>query len=165
MKLYDINVVNSIKDVLISKNETLAIAESVTSGHVQAAFSLADNATLFYQGGITAYHLGQKYRHLQIDPIYAERVNCVSERMAFEMALNVIKLFSSDYGIAITGYASKIPELAINELFAFAAIAKENKLIGLKKFTSNKSSMLDAQLDFTNQFLSHIASCLKKTGE
>lgn len=161
MKLYDTIAINRIKDFLTSNDKTLSIAESVTSGHLQAAFSLADNATLFYHGGITAYNLAQKYKHLSIDPIYGTKVNCVSERMAIEMAKNVTQLFRSDYGIAITGYASKIPELNVNELFAFAAIASKEDLITVKKLTSQKTEMLDAQVDFANQFLALIADTLK----
>ena len=159
-EIYSIELVNNIKDALISKDETLAVAESVTSGHLQAAFSLADNATLFFQGGITAYHLAQKYRHLQIDPIYASKVNCVSERIAAEMATGVCRLFSSGYGISITGYASEIPEMNIYELYAFMAFAKEEKILTSQRITTNKKTMLEAQLDYTDQVLKIIAHYL-----
>jgi len=42
------------------------------------------------------------------------------------MALEVNKLFLSDIGIGITGYASVVPEAAIHELYAFFAIAQQN---------------------------------------
>ena len=35
---------------------TLAEAESVTAGNLQAAFSLADGATDFFSGGITTHN-------------------------------------------------------------------------------------------------------------
>jgi len=57
-----------IKDYMLQHFETLAVAESVTSGHLQAAFSSADQATNFFQGGITAYNVGQKARQLCYKP-------------------------------------------------------------------------------------------------
>lgn len=55
---YDETVINVIRDLLISRRQTISVAESVTSGHLQAALSSADNAMEFYQGGITAYNAG-----------------------------------------------------------------------------------------------------------
>ena len=80
--LYDENLVNTIKDILCQRKQTIAVAESVTAGHLQAALSSAVEASHFFQGGITAYNLGQKCRHLQVNPISAEGCNCVSEEVA-----------------------------------------------------------------------------------
>lgn len=38
--LYNEEEINLIKDYLVQKEESLAVAESVTAGHLQAAFSL-----------------------------------------------------------------------------------------------------------------------------
>lgn len=160
MVLYNIKLLDEVKSALVAKDQTLAVAESVTSGHVQAAFSLVNDATLFYQGGMTVYNVAQKYKHLAIDPIYAQKVNAVSERVASEMAANVAKLFSADIGIAITGYAAQIPELNINELFAFAAISAHNELLSIKRFISIKEDMLSAQLDFTSQLIEEMVVTL-----
>lgn len=122
------DIIQSIGNVLIERQQTLAVAESVTSGYIQMALSFAMDAIKFYQGGITTYNLGQKCRHLQVDPIYATACNCVSDRVAREMALAVCRLFISDWGLAITGYASKVPESG-NELFAYYAIAHAGKII------------------------------------
>lgn len=116
--LYNVDTVNAIKEVLLENEETLAVAESVTAGHLQAAFSAAMDASKFFQGGITAYNIGQKARHLHIDPILGGKVNCVAEKIANTMAIEVGKMFSSDYGLAITGYASIVPECEKEGLFA-----------------------------------------------
>ncbi len=105
--LYDEEIINNIKDILITEQQTLSVAESVTAGHLQAAFSSAVEASKFFQGGITAYNAGQKCRHLNIEPIHALDNDCVTEQVACEMASQVNKLFISDYGIAITGYNRK----------------------------------------------------------
>src|SRR5437764_13461306 len=120
--------VNRIKDNLIRRSETLAVAESVTSGILQTAFATAMDASKFFQGGITAYNLGQKSRHLHINAIHAETCNCVSDRVAIEMAVGVCSLFSSDWGIAVTGYATIDPEVKMEQPFAHFAIAHKGKI-------------------------------------
>ncbi|MEX6689652.1 CinA family protein [Danxiaibacter flavus] len=161
MMIYPIKLLNEIKDRLIHSQHTIAVAESVTSGHLQAAFSLADEATFFYQGGITAYNLGQKSRHLLVEPIHAVKNNCVSAPIACDMAINVSRLFVSHYGVGITGYAATIPEEGINDLFAFYAISLNGKIVHQAKITADKSSMLDAQLYYTEQVLNGLYSVLQ----
>ena len=131
--MYDGQVINSIKEILVKRRQTIAVAESVTAGHLQAALASAENASQFFQGGITAYNLGQKSRHLKIEPIHAESCNCVSDKVAIEMAYEVARLFSCDWGIAITGYAAPVPKYSIDELFAYYAISFQQKNIRSEK--------------------------------
>jgi nicotinamide-nucleotide amidase len=159
--MYDIEVINSIKDNLISCKETLAIAESVTSGHLQAAFSIATMATEFYQGGTTTYNLAQKVKLLHIDPIHALSCNCVSEKVAGEMSLGVAKLFQSDWGIAITGYAAPVPEMGIKELFAYWAVCHHGEVKKVEELKGVKGEPLKAQLAYTNQVLKEFLRVLK----
>lgn len=130
---------------MLERSETLAVAESVTSGNLQGVLSLADQATSFYQGGITAYNLGQKARHLKIDPIHGLEKNCVSEKVASEMANHVCGLFSSDWGIGVTGYAAPVPELKINTLHAYYAFSHNGEKVYSKKITAPKMSIPKAQ--------------------
>ena len=129
MNVYNLKDISGIRDFMLSRNQTVAVAESVTSGHLQAALSLAVDASKFFQGGITAYNLGQKARHLHVNPIHATTCNSVSEKIADEMALQAIALFSSDWSVGITGYASPLPELGIRDLFAFYAIAFRHNIV------------------------------------
>lgn len=160
--LYNLDVINSIKDCLIEKKQTLSVAESVTSGHLQAALSAATDASLFFQGGITVYNAGQKTRHLNVEPIYALEDNCVSEEVARQMALEVNNLFISHYGIGITGYASPVPELNIHELFAYVAITCKNEVLLQKKISSLKKDSIEVQVDFTCQILLELQKLLQR---
>src|SRR5688572_3885424 len=101
-------ILSLISEHMVRTEETVAIAESVTAGLIMSNFSTAKNASNFFQGGITAYNLGQKVKHLNIEPIHADAANCVSERIAQQMASEVSKLFCSRWGIAITGYATPV---------------------------------------------------------
>jgi nicotinamide-nucleotide amidase len=158
--LYDQDVINHIKDLLTTKKLTLSVAESATAGHLQAAFSSATEAAKFFQGGITAYNAGQKTKHLNIEPIAALEDDCVTEKVACEMALQANKMFISDYSIAITGYATKMPEKGLNDLFAFFAIAFKKEVVLVKKITTNKERV-EAQIDYTMQVIKEFEKLLE----
>src|SRR5215216_6446311 len=151
--LYYENIIEEIKKILIDGKLTLSVAESVTSGHLQAAFSCAKDASKFFQGGITAYNAGQKCRHLNIEPISALDNDCVTGKVACEMAVQVNALFISDFGISITGYASREPEKDVNDLFAFFAVAQKNNILVCEKITTTAEEGLNAQVDFANQVI------------
>lgn len=153
---YDIDTINSISALLQKKQETLAVAESVTAGQLQIAFSLADGATQFFQGGITTYNIGQKARHLLIDPIHAGNCNCVSEKVAAQMAVQVANMFTADWGIAITGYASPVPEEGILELFAHYAIYYRNTCVKCERINASQEDVIIVRTNFTNTVLQRL---------
>jgi nicotinamide-nucleotide amidase len=158
--LFD-NKANSIRLQLLNRQETLAVAESVTAGYVQAILSSAEEASFFFQGGITAYNLGQKCKHLQIDPIEGLKSNCVSEKVALQMSHGVQQLFRSDYGIAITGYAAPLPEKGIHDIFAYVAATYKGELLTLQRITSDKQAAPAVQVDFAEQVLKIFEQCLR----
>ena len=86
-----------LRNYFINHCQSIAVAESVTSGNLQAIFSQVKDAAKFFQGGITTYNIGQKYKHLNVDPIHAIACDCVSLQVAENMSLNVCKLFNSDW--------------------------------------------------------------------
>lgn len=141
-----------IKDHLLQRQQTIAVAESVTGGLMQFALSSADDAIHFFQGGITAYNLGQKTRHLHIEPIHAESCNCVDDTVAAQMALHVTQLFSSHWGISITGYATPVPESG-NQLFAYYAIAQKDQVIAAGKMQGGKGTAQEVQRYYVNAVL------------
>jgi nicotinamide-nucleotide amidase len=102
---------------------TLAVAESLTCGHVQAAVGRVSGASEFLLGGITAYSLEQKVRHLGVDRASAKKTNCVSAAVAEQMACGVCRLFGADLGVATTGYAEPSPASAVAVPFAWWALA------------------------------------------
>jgi nicotinamide mononucleotide (NMN) deamidase PncC len=66
------SLLDYISTSLITMNETVSIAESVTSGLIQLAFSQMANAKLFYKGGITTFTLPEKVSFLDINKIEVE---------------------------------------------------------------------------------------------
>jgi PncC family amidohydrolase len=159
--VYNQTTINAIRDLLVNAGETIAVAESVTSGHLQAALSSGEEASKYFQGGLTAYNAGQKTRHLNIEPIYANKVNCVADKIASAMAIEVSKLFISDYGIGITGYATIVPECEKEGLFAWFAIAYKKEVVLLKKITTAKLG-INAQINYTEQVIEQLYDFISK---
>ena len=159
--MFDKDLLNAIKDHLMQAGQTVAAAESVTSGLLQMAFSNAEDAMKFYQGGITAYNIGQKARHLDIDSIHAINCNCVSEKMAADMARSVCRLFTSDWGIGITGYASPAPESG-GKTFAYFAIAQGDTVKLSHRIEPRKKGVAEVQLEYVNTMLESWKALLEK---
>jgi nicotinamide-nucleotide amidase len=159
--LFNQNDINIIKEYFINKKQTIAVAESVTAGFMQVALSTAEEASGFFHGGITAYNIGQKSKHLAIDSIHAMACNCVSEKIAQQMAMGVCELFKSDWGIGITGYATPVPE-SDNKLFAFYAIVYQETVVLAKKITVKDGEPIDNQLTYTNHVLKDLSTHLQK---
>ena len=103
---------------------TLAVAESLTSGRLQSRIGEISGASAFFLGGITAYSVDGKVRHLGIDREEAQRVNSVSARIAEQMARGACRLFGSDLGLATTGYAEPFPALGVEAPFAWWGLAR-----------------------------------------
>jgi nicotinamide-nucleotide amidase len=153
--------VDALRTYLLKEKQTISVAESVTSGFFQAALSSGQDASQFFQGGITAYNLGQKCRHLNIEPIHATSCNCVSEKMAQDMALNVSAMFISDWGIATTGYASTVPE-SDNKLFAYYAISFKGEIVSSGRINTEDKNPIDTQVYFVNCVLEELVKYTSK---
>lgn len=151
----------SIKDYMTRQSETVAVAESVTSGLLQWFFSSIPDASKFFQGGITAYNIGQKYKHLDVEPLHAVSVNCVSARVASEMARHCCRLFTSQWAIAITGYASAVPESG-GECFAFYAIANGDQLVAEGKIIPVDKDPAHIQFFYAREIFEIFGAHLKK---
>ncbi len=101
---------------------TVAVAESLTCGRIQAALGAISGASEYFLGGITAYALEAKVRHLGVDRAEAERCDAVSAAVAAQMAVGASRLFGSDFAVATTGYAE--PGRGIAAPLAFFAVAR-----------------------------------------
>lgn len=146
---------------LIGKEQTISIAESVTAGCLQTAFSNIKDAKEFFQGGITVYNSGQKARHLAIDPIFAGKCDAVDIAIAKKMALEVCNEFCSNLGIGTTGYAAPMPELEIEQPFAYFAIAAEGKVLVAEKIKAeSKDYGLGVQKEYVKKIIEALAGIL-----
>lgn len=101
---------------------SVAVAESVTGGHLQAMLTSVSGASDYFRGGVTAYTLDEKVKLLGVTRAPARRVNCVSQQVAVEMALGAGRLFEVDLALATTGYAEPSPADGVKTPLAWWAI-------------------------------------------
>jgi len=116
---------NELKELMLrSPRWTLAAAESLTAGRVQARIASVSGASEYFLGGITAYTIDQKVKRLGVNRATAAAVNCVSAAVAEQMATGACALFGSDLAVATTGYAEAAPALGVVRPFAWWALAR-----------------------------------------
>jgi len=154
-KIFPTSVIEHIRDCMVRNGETIAVAESVTSGLLQFAFGTVEEASKFYQGGITAYNVGQKYRHLLIEPIHALECDCVSKQVADEMALQVCTFFKSNWGLSITGYETPV-EKAGNKLLAYCSIAHNDEIVYSKEIKPENEDPFLIQVEYATEVLQEL---------
>jgi nicotinamide-nucleotide amidase len=115
-----------VKELLLADPKwTLAVAESLTCGQLQAAVGAVSGASAYFLGGVTAYTLDQKVQLLGVDRRAAKQVNCVSAAVAEGMAAGAARLFGADFAVATTGYAE--PAETVPVPFAWWAIARRQR--------------------------------------
>ncbi|MDO5524045.1 MAG: CinA family protein [Bacteroidia bacterium] len=163
MNIFDIKTINEISRLLQAGKQTVAVAESCTAGLIANALSQADDATLILQGGITAYNLGQKAKHLNVNPVVAENCNSVSKEVAEKMALEIASAFNAEIGVGITGYALPVPDAGIKSCYAFIAVAENSKIILSGKIMGDTAKdLFGNQRIFTDKTLNELLKVLKK---
>lgn len=145
--------IEAIRRILIEDQKTLAVAESVTAGLLQGAFSQATDARLFFQGGITAFNVAQKCRHLLVEPIHALEHNGVSPKTTNQMAEEVARIFCSQIGVAVVGYAAPVPEKKIDSPHAYYAIYAEGRLLETTRI-EGEGMPLQVQLYYVKAIIS-----------
>lgn len=106
---------------------TLAAAESLTGGQVQALVTSVSGSSEYFLGGVTAYSLEQKVKLLRVNRAHARSVGCVSQRVAVEMAAGAVNLFNADLAVATTGYADPAPKLKVRVPHAWWALCHRHR--------------------------------------
>lgn len=109
----------ALHEILRGFHTTIAAAESLTCGEVQANLGSVPGSSNYFVGGMTAYNIEQKVEHLGVDAQHAVRVNCVSDQVAREMATGIRLMMGAEIGISTTGYAMPCPEQGVAEPYAW----------------------------------------------
>ena len=76
------------------------------------------------------------------------------------MASNVAKKFLSDWGIAVTGYASQVPELDIKLLYAYYAIVYKGAPVEFSCINSIKATPSEVQRDYAEFIIERFAELI-----
>ncbi|HHI88100.1 MAG TPA: competence/damage-inducible protein A [Candidatus Cloacimonetes bacterium] len=90
---------------MMASGKTVSAAESCTGGLIQSMITDNAGSSDYFLGGVVSYSNQAKMKLLGVEQTTLERWGAVSEQTVKEMVVGTIKLFSSDYAIAVSGIA------------------------------------------------------------
>lgn len=101
----EVSLSDAVGNLLKEQSKTISVAESCTGGMLGSAFTDVPGSSEYFISGVVAYSNNAKIKVLGVNPETIEKYGAVSRETATEMAGNVRNLFSTDFGISITGIA------------------------------------------------------------
>lgn len=120
-------------DALEARGLSLAVAESLTGGLVQAAIVDVPGASRSFRGGVVAYASEAKASVLGVDAALLAERGAVDPCVATAMARAVARLLGADVGLATTGVAGPGPEdgIAPGTVFVAAVLGPRERVLEL----------------------------------
>jgi nicotinamide-nucleotide amidase len=94
-----------VHDLLTSRQETLAVAESLTGGWISKQFTDFSGSSAYLLGDVVAYADDAKENILGVQRETLDQYGAVSEETCTEMAHGVRHRLGATYGLATTGIA------------------------------------------------------------
>jgi nicotinamide-nucleotide amidase len=94
-----------VSNLLRSRGEKLATAESCTGGMIASWMTDFPGSSDVFLGGVVSYHNSLKENLLGVLPETLDRTGAVSEQTVREMAEGVIQATGADWGVAVSGVA------------------------------------------------------------
>jgi nicotinamide-nucleotide amidase len=93
-----------VGDLLLSRNQSLAVMESLTGGLLSSAITDVPKSSQYFIGGVAAYSAKLKEQMGVPDQII-EQYGTISEETARAMAHAIRERLGADYGLGVTGVA------------------------------------------------------------
>jgi nicotinamide-nucleotide amidase len=116
--------------LLISADETVAVAESLTGGLVAAALTSVPGSSAVFRGGIIAYATELKTALLDVPAGLLARHGAVHAEVAAAMAAGIRQRLGASYGLATTGVAGPGPADGKQAGTVFIAVLGPSRLVG-----------------------------------
>lgn len=142
--------------ILLSRELTIATAESATAGRLAAEFSLIPNCGKTLKGGIVTYDACVKQDLLGVAPELVEQYTPESAEVTEDMAKKLQKLINADIYIAITGLTmpggSETAEKPVGTMFIHVLI-KDKSIPICKVFKGTPEEVVLQTIDHIAQLL------------
>jgi len=139
---------NVIGKMLLSRNQTVATAESCTGGYIAQLISSVPGASAYYEGSMVTYSYAAKEKSLQVKKSTLENLGAVSEEVVIEMTKGLLNQLNTTYAIAVSGIMGPgggMPEKPVGTVWV--AIANDRKTTTKKfhfRFNRQKNIQLTA---------------------
>nr|WP_237535310.1 CinA family nicotinamide mononucleotide deamidase-related protein [Streptomyces sp. SID3343] len=106
----DDTLASVVQALLIGRDATVAVAESLTGGLLAGALTEVPGASAVVRGSVTAYATDLKAGVLGVDTDLLAAEGAVHPQVAARMAEGVRRMMSGTYGVATTGVAGPDPQ-------------------------------------------------------
>lgn len=137
-------------------HSTISVIENVTSGFVHFSLSQINQSYDFLKGGLIVNN-PEQLKALPANENYFSNSEDVSESTAEQMAITASKIFGSDWGIGITGFAAP-EENSEFKTYTYFSFAYKQEIV-LTKFLELHplTNFMEAKIYYTEFLL----GCLK----
>ena len=122
------NESEKLLQILRSRSQTLATAESLSGGLLGATLTQVPGASDVYLGGVIAYDVKIKRELLSVAPELITQHGVVSSAVALAMAVGVRARTGSDWSISTTGVAGPGPSDGVPAGRVWIAVSGPNSL-------------------------------------
>jgi nicotinamide-nucleotide amidase len=96
--------------MLAERQETVAVAESVTGGLLAGALTSTAGASATFRGGLVVYATDLKARLAGVSESLLAEQGAVAPQVALELARGVRSRLSASWGVGVTGVAGPQPQ-------------------------------------------------------
>jgi nicotinamide-nucleotide amidase len=145
--------------ILKTKKLTLAAAESCSGGYLSYLLTKTTGSSKVFKGGIVTYSLEAKNKFCKIPHPLLHKTQGVSKQVAELLAKGARKLFKSDIGVSIVGFAGpkgkKVGLVYIAVADKTSVISKKMVIKGNRDTVRKKASMTAIKLLYRR-----VANCL-----
>jgi nicotinamide-nucleotide amidase len=97
-----------VGQLLLQKQQTLALAESCTGGYISHRITRIAGSSAYYYGGAVTYSNEAKMRFLGVKPATLENYGAVSRETALEMSRGIKEQTGAAIGLSVTGIAGPL---------------------------------------------------------
>jgi nicotinamide-nucleotide amidase len=97
-----------VGQLLLAKQQTLALAESCTGGYISHRITRVAGSSTYYYGGAVTYSNDAKIRFLGVKPATLESYGAVSRETSLEMSRGIRERTGAGIGLSVTGIAGPL---------------------------------------------------------
>ena len=135
-----------------SSGWSVAVAESLTGGAIDAALAATDDASDWFAGGVVAYSSRVKFDVLGVTPGPVVTANC-----AMQMAVGARRLLGADVAVSATGAGGPEPVEGNPPGTVFiAASAGDRTVVEEFDFAGGPAEVVDATVESALRFLGDV---------
>lgn len=163
MNIFNQSVLSAIGQKLIAENKTVSVAEEVTAGFLQLAFSQIENSSLFFKGGITVVNIEDAAAKLGLKGKTNRSCPELIQEIVEMAALKVSDIFKSDWAIGAAGFV--VPKRGSGfKLFVDYTLCYDHQIMLTDRFEiENGTEISAAKVSFAEHILDHFKRTIEKT--